>query len=305
MKKPRLHTFPHRLLESALLLATLWACTPDEEETVLQASCNRVWAYMPAPGQFINEGYSLTTMDEACAWAKERLEQGLYVSLGAFGGYIVVGFDHAVVNDGSYNLSIKGNAYDGNSEPGIVWVMSDTNGNGKPDDTWYELRGSDADSASTWHDYEVTYHRPSEPNQPVRWSDNHAQEGYVDYLAAYHHQDTYYPLWAEADSLVLKGTRLAPHSYDASGNGTLWINESFAWGYADNYSAEDLFADPDGMKCNHFRISDAVDEKGSPIRLDSIHFVKVQTAVLAQCGWIGEVSTEVIAIRDYNLLKKK
>ena len=304
-KRPSLRSarrFLLGILPAALILS---ACTPDEQpDGKHNAECSRVYAYMPAPGQFINEGYTLATMEEACAWAENRLKQRLYVSLGAFGGYIVAGFDHAVSNDGGYNLSIKGNAYSGNSEPGIVWVMRDDNGNGLPDDTWYELWGSDADSTSTWRDYTVTYKRPTQAAQPVPWTDNHGQAGMVDYLAAYHRQESYYPLWADSDSLVLTGTRLASHSHDASGNGTLWLNENLEWGYADNFSSEDLFADPDGLVCNHFRISDARDAGGRPVRLDEIHFVKIQTGVLAQCGWIGEVSTEVIAVRDYNLLKK-
>ena len=62
-----------------------------------------------------------------------------WVSLGGFGGYIVVGFDHSIDNSGDYDLGILGNSFSGSSEPGIVWVMQDENGNGLPDDTWYEL----------------------------------------------------------------------------------------------------------------------------------------------------------------------
>ena len=40
-------------------------------------------------------------------------------------------------------FAIQGNAFDSSNEPGIVWVMQDVNGNGLPDDEWYELRGSE------------------------------------------------------------------------------------------------------------------------------------------------------------------
>ena len=89
------------------------------------ASMNRVYEYLPAPGQFINENHTTTTMAEACTYAEERINQTAYVSLGGFGGYIIVGFDHSIVNDGDYNIAITGNAFDGSSEPGIVWVMQD------------------------------------------------------------------------------------------------------------------------------------------------------------------------------------
>ena len=66
------------------------------------------------------------------------------VSLGGFGGYIVVGFDHSIQASGGYggyDFSITGNQFSGSSEPGVVWVMPDENGNGEPDDgPWYELR---------------------------------------------------------------------------------------------------------------------------------------------------------------------
>ena len=82
-------------------------------------------------------------MEEACAYALNRLGNGDYVSLGGFGGAIVVGFDHSIANDGDYNFAVKNSVYSNYSEPGIVWVMQDENGNGLPDDTWYELKGSD------------------------------------------------------------------------------------------------------------------------------------------------------------------
>ena len=73
------------------------------------------------------------------------------MSLGGFGGYVVVGFDQPVVNDPrnpyGVDFTISGNAFEAAakgywSEPGAVMVMRDDNGNGLPDDTWYELAGS-------------------------------------------------------------------------------------------------------------------------------------------------------------------
>ena len=125
------------------------------------ASMNKVYEFLPAPGQFVNENYTVTTMAEACTYAEERINQTAYVSLGGFGGYIIVGFDHSIVNDGDYNIAVTGNAFDGSSEPGIVWVMQDENGDGLPNDTWYELRGSEYGKAETWQDYAVTYHKPT------------------------------------------------------------------------------------------------------------------------------------------------
>ena len=89
-------------------------------------------------------------MAEACAYAEERLRSEAYVSLGGFGGYVVVGFDHSIDNKvGEYDFGITGNSFAGSSEPGIVWVMQDENGNGLPDDTWYELKGSETGKPET------------------------------------------------------------------------------------------------------------------------------------------------------------
>lgn len=271
------------------------------------ADWNRVYAFLAAPGQFVNEGYSASTMEEACAYAEGQMKKGGYVSLGAFGGYIVVGFDHSVDCSGDYDLAIGGNSFEGSSEPGIVWVMQDENGDGLPNDTWYELKGSETGKAETLQDYAVTYYRPRGIGMEVQWTDNLGNSGTVDYLSAYHRQDSYYPAWVEAESYTLRGTCLKARNYDQSGNGTYWVNEAYDWGYADNYSPIDrLTDDPNagaGVNANHFRISDAVAFDGTPANLKYIDFVKVQTGVQAKSGWLGELSTEVFTFYDYGMKK--
>ena len=49
------------------------------------ASMNKVYEFLPAPGQFVNENYTVTTMAEACTYAEERINQTAYVSLGGIG----------------------------------------------------------------------------------------------------------------------------------------------------------------------------------------------------------------------------
>ena len=272
-----------------------------------QAACNRVYEFLPAPGQFVNEHYSATTIQEACTHAEEALAQKAYVSLGGFGGYLVVGFDHSIDNDGDYNIAITGNAFDGSSEPGIVWVMQDENGDGLPNDTWYELRGSEYGKEETLRDYAVTYYRPEAPKMNVSWTDNRGASGTIEYLGAFHQQDYYYPAWVEAGSYTLRGPCLQSRSYDQSGNGTYWVNPAFEWGYADNFSPVDRLSDSDNYNAaasdNHFKIANAVTFDGKNADLKYIDFVKIQVAVNQQCGWIGEVSTEVFGVKDFNMSK--
>ena len=272
-----------------------------------QVFCNKVYEFLPAPGQFVNERCTATTMEEACAYAESCLAQKSYVSLGGFGGCLVVGFDHSIDNDGDYNIAITGNAFDGSSEPGIVWVMQDENGDGLPNDTWYELRGSEYGKEETLRDYAVTYYRPSAPKMNVAWSDNRGQSGTIEYLGAFHQQDYYYPAWVAADSYTLRGPCLKSRSYDQSGNGTYWVNPAFDWGYADNFSPVDRLTDDGNYNAapadNHFKISNAVTFDGRAADLKYIDFVKIQVAVNQQCGWLGEVSTEVFGVKDFNMTK--
>lgn len=287
-----------------------------------KADWTKVFDYTPAPGQFINElktgGFdgTQTTKEAAIAYAEARMSKTnsdgtpnpVWVSLGGFGGYIVVGFDHSIDNSGDYDIAILGNSFDGSSEPGIVWVMQDENGNGEPDDTWYELAGSETGKAETVQEYSVTYYRPTGAQMAVQWIDNLGNSGEIDYLKQFHSQDYYYPLWIEEDSYTLTGTCLEPRNYDQSGNGSYWVNKHFDWGYVDNCSPIDRLTDDNntgaGAIANHFKISNAIDFECEPIHLDYIDFVKVQVGVNAKSGWLGELSTEVIGFYDYNMKKE-
>lgn len=271
------------------------------------AECSKVFEYTPAPGQFIGDskagftGQEFTAAD-AVSYAKKRMAEEKYISLGGFGGYVVVGFDHSIDNSVGYDIAIGGNAFNGSSEPGIVWVMQDENGDGEPNDTWYELRGSESGSATTLHNYSITYYRPTAAGQPVKWSDSEGEEGEIDYLAAYHKQESYYPQWVKEDSYTLSGTCLAARNYDSSGNGTMWVQPAYDWGYADNFSDEDHTLE--GGNMNLFDIANAIDSEGKAKELKYIDFVKVQSAVNAKSGWLGELSTEVTGFYDYRLMIK-
>lgn len=254
-----------------------------------------------------------TTPEAAVAYAEERLRKGTWVSLGGWGGYIVVGFDHSIDNSsegyrGGYNFSITGNAFEGSSEPGIVWVMQDTNGNTLPDDEWYELKGSEFGKEETLRDYAVTYYRPTYSGASVQWRDNRGVSGKIDYLKAYHDQPSYYPNWIDAESYVLYGTCLESRTYDQSGNGSYWVNDSYDWGYADNFGEDRLSDDENagaGAVKTYFKIENAVDGNGEPANLAYIDFVKVQTGVNAKAGWLGENSTEVFGFTDENINQGK
>lgn len=276
---------------------------------------SRVYEYVPAPGQFVNELPEYEVGDDAEAMrrkAEEALcgEDRAAISLGGWGGYVVMGFDHMVVNvTDEYDFCILGNAFyanwshpenGGSAEPGVIYVSHDANGNGLPDDKWYEIAGSEYNNET--RNYEMSYFRTPTDHVPtpdeaedllddtyIRWRDLNGQTGYI--AQNKYHRQSYYPLWLTADKLTYSGSLLpdnaAPYAEDGY---TKYIMYSFAYGYADNHPN-----DNDGSK---IKIDWAVDKKGKPANLPGIHFVKVQTGTNQQCGWIGEISTEVSGGED-------
>ena len=284
----------------------------------------RVWEYAPAPGQFVNQLPEYEAGDDANMMrlkAEEAIaddNRGL-ISLGGWGGYVVFGFDHLVVNrPDNKDFVILGNSfyseanpnpdarpYGGSAEPGVVWVSYDANGNGKPDDEWYELAGSEHTNPLTRHDYSVTYYRPADSHIPmpgttqkyitdslyIRWCDNVAQSGYL-FQNAYNTQP-YFPEWLDADSLTFSGTRLPDNGVDESGTGSYYVLYAYEYGYADNHPNTSALAGLD--------IQWAVKTDGTPADLPGIHFVKVQSGLLQQCGWLGETSTEVMGAIDLSM----
>ena len=247
--------------------------------------------FLPAPGQFVNEGYEATTMAEACGYAHKRLEERYYVSLGGFGGYIVVKFSTPVRNSGGYDFGILGNSFATSSEPGIVWVSQDLNGNGVADDEWFELYGSVSEEATTLHNYSITYSRTDE-DAKIAWRDSEGASGTIEHNSAHLHN--YFPAWVTTNEYTLAGTLLPDNAVWSEINQE-WQLMPFEWGYADNYSAIDRHSN----RANMFRISDARTVDGEEANLSHIDFVKVQSAINAAHSSIGETSTEVVGfLRD-------
>lgn len=232
--------------------------------------------------------------------------EGQLISLGAFGGYVVFGFDHPVVNvKGSTDFKVFGNAFQGDattsaggsSEPGIVMVSKDVNHNGLPDDPWYELAGSEYSNPKTKHNYKIVYYRPEiaknwkKDTCSVRWTSNDTDSlsaGKVDKNTF--HAQAFWPMWVDEPTLTFEGSKLPCNGYDESGKGTYWVQYFFGYGYVDNV--------PNTSPRAELNIEWAVDEDGKPVELDQIDFVKVYCAENQMCGWLGETSTEVTGAVD-------
>lgn len=276
-----------------------------------------VYEYCPAPGQFVNVLPEYEPGDTEAGMLAKAAGQLVgdrmpgMVTLGAWGGYVVFGFDHDLYNKpADYDFKIYGNALisdrdnrGGSSEPGIVMVSEDVNANGLPDDPWYELAGSEYAKETTLKDYRLTYHMPAadhvadpDPDDKhitdrtyILWESNDARQpsGYV--MRNSYHTQSYWPGWLDAQTLEFAGTRLADNYVDLNGDGTYFVQIFCDWGYADNLpNTED----------KGFNIEWAVDADGNPVKLDKINFVKVYTGVNQYCGWLGESSTEVSGAED-------
>ena len=306
----------------------------------------KVYDFMPAPGQFVNDSpkfeegdtqESMIAKVESKICGSIKIEEGelpdgtiVYdttvvvkpglISLGSFGGYVVFGFDHPVVNvAGEKDFQVFGNAFGsdslqvsgGSCEPGVVMVSRDVNGNGIPDDPWYELAGSEYNNPRTQKNFTVTYYKPEEDHtavpgstpfitdmEYVHWTSNatdSVNEGYI-YKLAFHTQ-SYWPGWAEGETLTFTGTKLPNNAENANETGQeYWVQYYFGWGYVDNRPDYGYGYVTGAQQSNQnlgFDIGWAVDENGNPKHLSQVDFIKVYSGMMQQCGWIGETSTEV------------
>jgi hypothetical protein len=235
------------------------------------------------------------------------------ISLGAWGGYVTFAFDHSVVNNPNQSdFLIEGNSFyasatskSGSSEPGIVTVSIDINQNGMPDDPFYQLAGSEYANPNTLHQYSLTYHRTPADHTPqpdsknsltdstyIHWKDNQNQTGYL-HKNTFHTQE-YFPQWLADTTLTFVGSRLPDNAYDPNGKGAYWVQQPFEYGYADCHPNDSI------ARCS-FDIDWAVTDDGKPIYLPCVDFVRVYTGVFQQCGWTGEISTEISHARDLHI----
>lgn len=301
-----------------------------EEQVAYSRYITKVYEYCPAPGQFVNTMPPYETGDTYADMLRKAEESisgtnDIMVSLGAFGGYITFGFDHSVTNvPGQYDFKIYGNAFyaadkpnpdnpdsGGSSEPGIVMVSFDRNGNGIPDDTWYELAGSEYHKPETTHNHTITYHRPDRNRVPtphpdisaiidtayIPFTDSNGMTGHI--AKNVYHSQSYFPMWlsGQTQTITFSGTRLTGNAVDESGNGTYYVLYPYDFGYADNHPNE---IDDKAS----FNIEWAVDSLGNPVHLPCIDFIRVYTAVSQSCGWLGETSTEISRAEDLHIPDK-
>ncbi|MDR1153853.1 MAG: hypothetical protein LBL04_04010 [Bacteroidales bacterium] len=269
-------------------------CTPPEgafrRTNGVKKHATNAFDYIPAPGRYIGSMTGMTivsALKDLQEWCDAGAD-GMYM-IGAFGGYYIVGFDHSVRNEpDKADLQINGNPLGQNwCESGIVWVMQDENGNGLPDDTWYELKGSETGKPATKQRYACTYYKPKDASSSVvTWTDNTGKSGAVTTGP--------YPRIITEDYYTLTGTCLASTVLEAG----LSYSSCYDWGYVDGINSS-----PIRPVTGHFWIEDAIQVDGSPASLQYVDFVKVHTAINAMTQNVGEISTEPKMPYDLNFVE--
>lgn len=302
----------------------------EEETTNYSPYISDVLDYNPAPGQGVNvypRLYNGISQEEILARCRRAIcgNNNDFITLGGFGGSVTFMFDHIVINvPGERDFKILSNTGENRSEPGIVMVAYDANGNGKPDEEeWYELRGS-ADSAKRMH-YSVTYTYRGEVEPPlvdsiddargyadptyIKWTDSEGNEGFIPRMK-FGGKNPYWPQHhgKGETTLTFTGSRLP-------NNGTERVEKSeiikegvthytyqvsstqnaLGWGYAD---------DVESSLDEGLDIGNAIDKDGNSVWLPGIHFVRVYTAVNQQIGQRGESSTEIYGAVDLHVQKR-
>ena len=264
--------------------------TPGSGQQQSLSDIDRVFEYMPAPGQFVNLMPKYEQGDDAQVMAGKCLsilKSGGIITLGGFGGYLTAGFKESVQNLDGADFRIDGNAYNGNAEPAVVWVSTDANGNGLPDDPWYEIIGSEQKEGRAISNYTICYRKPAADDGDSDWTGSDSRTGSITHNR--YHNQPYYPQWYDNDSVTFTATLLPDNmSFD----GKNWVMTSFSYGYVDNL--------PNSPANSAFDIDWAVNADGTPANLTSIDFVKVQNAVIGCNDVTGELSTEITSITNLN-----
>lgn len=117
-----------------------------------------LYAYLPAPAQFVNEGVTTGGWGDAYdSNGAVKATSSTGVSLGFFGGYAVYEFENPIADDPTHpygaDFIVYGNAFWANSEAGCIQVSKDGQ-------KWYDIAGSMYYTKST-KGATITYTNPN------------------------------------------------------------------------------------------------------------------------------------------------
>ena len=287
-----------------------------------------VTEYLQAPGQFAQsdafriQGNTDKLLGPPVGGGTIGPDNSSVVSLGMAGGSVTLRFDPPIEdhpdNLGGYDFIVYGNGYwsGGNpeniwQEPGTVWVMKDSDGNGSPDDTWYLIPGSHLGGTDTAED--LTYDNQSGADPPpddkiAEWWPSGADSP-ITVSGVFLLPDGLYPsggsrdlCWGYCDAApTLKLGDLSGAVGDPGENSLddpedyPGINPVYFYTTPDDHTVPGIDAGSGGG--NSIDIVWAVDpESFTPADLDEISWVKIVSGTLLIDGTLGEYSCEVDAV---------
>lgn len=131
------------------------------------ATGTALYAYLPAPAQFVNEGVTTGGWGDAYDSTGTTLKgtSATGVSLGFFGGYAVYEFENPIADDPTHpygaDFIVYGNAFWNNSEAGCIQVSQGPDDNGNWE--WYDIAGS-------------MYYTKSTPNASIKFTNPNPNE---------------------------------------------------------------------------------------------------------------------------------
>lgn len=290
-------TSPHRHV-------VLWALVAAQAGA-LRAEipfATRVIEYAPAPGQFISDptfNDPIRSLGPPLGGGTSAPNNESVVTLGGFGGVLVLGFDHTVedhpLNPLGLDAIVFGNAYWVGGNPDRHWaecatieISRDDNSNGLADDTWYLIPGSHLATpvlldSVTWAGGVTTYayELPDMPFgatvvvNPVADTQNEGIYGYAEYSPTLFLGDL------DGDDLVDDDEMSPEMFYTVPDN-------PFEAGLTPGSGGGDAFD-----------IAWALDpETGKPANLVGFDFVRLTTPLHIILPAIGEKSAEIDAVAD-------
>lgn len=130
------------------------------------AAGTALYAYLPAPAQFVNEGVTTGGWGDAYdSNGAVKATGSTGVSLGFFGGYAVYEFENPIADDPTHpygaDFIVYGNAFWNNSEAGCIQVSQGPDDNGNWE--WYDIAGS-------------MYYTKSTPNASIKFTNPNPNE---------------------------------------------------------------------------------------------------------------------------------
>lgn len=272
--------------------------------------------YFPASGQWVNTtdfNNPQKALGAPVGLSLDAPDNTSIVSLGAFGGRIVLKFDHTVMDDPRNSMGLDAIVF-GNGfwklinphwrwqEPGNIEISRDVNGNGIADDIWYLIPGSHTQYPSL-NPTDISYHRTDPaylPEEKSHYPSPTYFPNYPDFVTFNHfivpdeiagnYENPNYGI--SDDETVWGYCDLSPTAPDVVGDGAIYL-------IPDNPYKVGLIVESGGGDA--FDIADAIDPlTGEKANLDGFDFIRITSAsdVFYSYPFLLEISTEVDAVSD-------